>query len=101
MNKEKEPNTAAKGQRIFIDISSIQNKSIGGSKFWLLVLDDATDYCWSIPLKSKDEVSEKMIELIKELKDKHKVQVKTVRCDNAPENKIFENNAKKERLGLH
>jgi len=52
-------------------------------------------------LKSKDEVSEKMIELIKDLKDKHQVQVKNVRCDNAPENKIFETNAKKERLGLY
>ena len=100
LNKEKEPKAQTKGERLFIDTSSIKNKSIGGNKFWLLAVDDATDYCWSIFLKSKDEVGVRMIELIKELKDKYQIQVKRIRCDNAGEHKTFEAEAKKERLGL-
>ena len=30
---------------LFIDISSTKAKSLGGNKFWLLVVDDCTDYC--------------------------------------------------------
>jgi len=79
---------------MFIDISSIQTKSIGGSKYWLLVLDDTTGYCWSLFLKSKDKVSEKIIELVKE---QHQMQVK-IRCDNADENNSVDANSKKKDL---
>jgi len=36
------------GEWLFIDISHPQNKSFGGSQYWLLVVDDVTDYCFSI-----------------------------------------------------
>jgi len=39
-------------------------------------MDDAAHYCWTMLLKSKDELPMKMIELIKELKDMNQVQVK-------------------------
>ncbi len=39
------PRSNIPGERLFIDISSIKSKSLGGSKFWLLVIDDATDFC--------------------------------------------------------
>ena len=35
------------GERLFFDISSIKAESYGGSKFWLLVVDDKTDFAWS------------------------------------------------------
>ena len=35
------------GERSYIDISSIKSKALGGSKFWLLIIDDATDFCWN------------------------------------------------------
>jgi hypothetical protein len=38
----------APGERVNLDISSIRDKSYGGSWFWLLIVDDYTDYCWSI-----------------------------------------------------
>ncbi len=53
-----------------IDISKIDNVSFGGAKIWLMARDDATDYCWTMLLKSKDELPMRMIELIKEGKDK-------------------------------
>ena len=35
------------GERLFFDISRIKAESYGGSKFWLLVVDDKTDFAWS------------------------------------------------------
>jgi hypothetical protein len=35
------------GERIYIDISSTKNVSYGGSKFWLLIQDDYSEYIWS------------------------------------------------------
>ncbi len=43
MTKSKTP-----GERLFINISHPQSHSFGGSQYWLLVIDDATDYCFSI-----------------------------------------------------
>jgi len=66
-----------------------------------MAMDDATDYCCTMLLKSNDELPMRMIELNKELKGKNQVQVKKIRCDNAGENTSFEKLAKAERLGLH
>jgi hypothetical protein len=33
------------GERLYVDISSIKERSIGGAKFWALIVDDYTDYC--------------------------------------------------------
>jgi hypothetical protein len=41
--KESETKSTIPGERIFIDTSSVKTKSFGGSKFWLLVVDDCTD----------------------------------------------------------
>jgi len=46
------------GKKLLIDISSIQARSYGGSKFWLLMMDDASDYCWSEFLKNKSELQD-------------------------------------------
>jgi len=66
---------------LFIDISSTEHKHYGKAKFWLLIVDDATDFCWSFFLKSKSETKQVMIALIKELNDKHKIKVERIRCD--------------------
>ena len=41
------------GERLFFDISSVKDESIGGSKFWLLVVDDCSDMTWSYFLETK------------------------------------------------
>ena len=43
------------GERLCFDISSVKTKSIGGRKYWLLIVDEATDMCWSYFMRSKDE----------------------------------------------
>ena len=43
----KEKRAVEPGGRLFFDISSVKRVSFGGSKFWLLIVDDATDFCFS------------------------------------------------------
>jgi hypothetical protein len=43
--------------RIFMDISSINVKSKGGNKFWLLLQDAFTSCIWSFFLKQKSDVT--------------------------------------------
>jgi hypothetical protein len=68
---------------IFISQNSIQQKSNGGSKFWLLVFDDCTDFCLSAFLKKKSDQVEWLETLIKDLKVTRGVTIKRMRCDNA------------------
>ena len=88
------------GQRIFIDISSPTKKSVGGSKHWLLVLDDCTDMPFSFFLSNKDLLEVNLIPWIKEMKTKHGIVVKIIRCDNAGENNSLQATCESEGLGI-
>jgi hypothetical protein len=48
------------GERLYVDISSIKERSIGGAKFWALIVDDCTVYCWSFVLKNKSDLKIKI-----------------------------------------
>jgi len=100
LSKEKVDRCENKGERLFLDISSTEYTSYGKSKFWLLVMDDATDYCWSFFLKAKSDTAEVMVNFIKRLKDTEGITVKNIHCDNAGENKAFQSHAEQARLGL-
>ena len=67
-----------------MDISSVKYKSYGGGKHLLLVLDDATDVSWSYILKKKSELTENMIQLILDLKNKNNVTTKFIRFFSKP-----------------
>jgi hypothetical protein len=73
------------GERIFIDISSIKSKSYGGTKFWLLVVDDKSDKSWSFFLKNKSDQGDTMLTFLKQMV-KDKTAVSWIRADNAGEN---------------
>jgi len=45
------------GGRVFFDSSPIKNKSAGGSKYWILFVDEATGYKKSYFVKQKSEMS--------------------------------------------
>ena len=77
----------AKGERIYLDISSIKNKSFGGAKYWILLEDEAMHFCWSLFAKEKGELHEKVIPLIKKIQKELDLQIKIICCDNAGENK--------------
>jgi len=53
------------GKRLFIDISSIKSKSLGGSNFLLLIIDDATVFNWSFFFKKKGDLRTAVRELMK------------------------------------
>ena len=36
------------GERLYMDISSMKERSLGGSKFWALIVDDYSDYMGKI-----------------------------------------------------
>ena len=101
LNKETVNRSVEKGNRLFIDISSIKSTSYGGKKFWLLVLDDFSDCSFSFFLKAKSEVSATIRGFLKDLQAKNGIAVKTIRCDNAGENKKLEKDSKADGLGLN
>jgi hypothetical protein len=88
------------GERLFIDISSIQKKSYGGAKFWCLIVDDITDFCWSLFLKKKSDQVEDVVCLLKKIISVYKKNIKFIRCDNAGENKTLEKACYDAKLGI-
>ena len=80
---------------MYIDISSIKKRSYGGSKFWVLIVDDFTKMKWSIFLKNKSELTDKVIPFLKTMHEEVKVIIQSIGCGNAGENKILEDNCKK------
>jgi hypothetical protein len=78
----------------------LKNVSFGGSKFWLLIVDDAKDMCFSFFLKRKSETAQAIVNLIKDLKEKQGIMVKILRCDNAGENMSAAKLCLDERLGI-
>jgi hypothetical protein len=78
------------GERVYLDISSIRDESYGGSCFWVLLVDDYSDYCWSIFLKNKTDLKSKVMTLLTDLKISE-INVKYIRCNYSGENKtLFE-----------
>ena len=78
------------GERLCIDISSVKERSFGGSKFWNLVVDEASDMKWSLFLKQKSDLGQRMISLLLEIHNKDKITIKNIRCDNAGENRSLQ-----------
>jgi hypothetical protein len=56
------------GERVFLDISYAAHKTMGGSKFWLLMLDDATGMAWSRMLKKKSDTTKKVMAFLRRMK---------------------------------
>ena len=65
-----------------------------------MLVDEATKYKKSFFLKRKNEQVQPIIDCIKALKARHKIQVKIIRCDNAGENKVLEESQTRMSWGL-
>jgi hypothetical protein len=55
------------GERLMVDICLLKTPSFGGSKFWIMVLDDCMDMCWSIFVSAKSHLAKQKVLLIKKL----------------------------------
>jgi hypothetical protein len=93
------------GECLMVDISSVNVPSFGGAKFWVMVMDDCTGMCRSFFVAAKSKMLDQVILLIKKLRSeqcfKIKHIVKTVRCDDAGENKMLEQKCIQHQLGIH
>ena len=90
--KKNEDKSKNPGERMYLDISSMRKPSMGGRQHWVMLK--------SFFLKKKNEQVEPIIDWIKALKARHKIQVKVIRCDNAGENKVLEGESDKNELGI-
>ncbi len=59
VNKECKGKSKVPEEGIYFDISSVRDVKFGGAEFWALVVDDYTDYCWSLFLKEKSDLKAK------------------------------------------
>jgi len=82
------------GKWLFIDISHVKSQSFGSLQFWLLAVNDAMDFSFSLFLKSKDQMAKVMILLIQELCNSEGIIMKKIRCNNSRENIAFQARAK-------
>jgi len=99
-NVPDEKKSKTPGEHFFLEISSVKTRSFVGSKFWLLLVDDATGFEFSYFLKKISETAERVVALIKQLKTTMNYQVKFIRYDNAGENLKVEEETEKEGLGV-
>jgi hypothetical protein len=87
VNKDWKGGSQVPGERVYLDISSIKGKSYGGSCFWALVVDDYTDYYWSLFLKAKSDLKGKFLTLLTDLKIAGLDVKFIIQCDDSGENK--------------
>ena len=86
--KETEFRAEKARERIYFNISSIQYKSLGGSKFWLLFVDEYTGFKQNYFLSAKSQMAEKGLKYMIFL-ETNNIIVKTFMCNNARENEKF------------
>jgi hypothetical protein len=70
----------------------VRDVSLGGANFWILIVNSYTDYCWSLFLKEKSK-----------LKDKMKIagiNIKVICCDYSGENKAFQKECNSKALNF-
>ena len=83
--KKKEDTSKNPGERMYLDKSSIRHDSLGGRRHWAVLVDEATRCKHSFFLKKKSDQVDIINSWLKGLRDKYKMQVKFIHCDNAGE----------------
>jgi hypothetical protein len=85
--KENDNIATKKGARLLNDISWIRTATYADNRYWLLVMDEYTNFLWSFFMKTKDETKHYVINLILDLQKDKNITVNFIRCDNSGENK--------------
>jgi hypothetical protein len=86
---------------MFLDISSTKGETFGQSKFWLMALNDSTDYAKSYFLKRKSDTAQMIVSYAIDNEKKFKWVVKYIRCNDAGENRALEKACINAALGIH
>ena len=85
---------------MFIDISSFKHESIGWKRYWLIAVDEFSDYSHSFFLRKMSDQSVMIPIWIRGLKTKYGVIVKNIRLDNSGENGSLQKECEKQNLGI-
>jgi len=85
---------------MYVDLTSSKYTGAGGSKYWCLTVDKATHMKFSMFLKQKSEMKEKLVPFLKELQHTYGVKVEHTRCDNAGENRALQDECIGKDLGI-
>jgi transposase InsO family protein len=85
VKKQTETRSTIPGERMYIDITGPFSTSLGGSKYWVQVVDDATRMGFTYFMKKRDDIRQKLDQLMHQVKTlQHSILI--IRCDNAGEN---------------
>jgi hypothetical protein len=87
------------GEHLYVDISSIKERSICGSKIYALIVDYYTDHCLSFVLKNNSDLKIKIKTSLTYLKIANR-NVRFIRCDNAGENMTMKNDPEVKSFGI-
>ena len=85
---------------MYLDIPSIRHDSLGGRRHWAMLVDEAPRCKHSFFLKKKSDQVAMISSWLKGLRDKYKMQIKFIHCDNAGENKKHEEKCNADGLGI-
>ena len=84
---------------LFLDISFVNHRSIGGNKFWLLIVNDFTHMKWSFFFKAKSDLSTTVLHFLAKLQG-HNYTPQIICLDNAEENLAFQKTVESKGLGI-
>ena len=80
-------NTATKcGGRMFLDVTTVNHPSLGGSRYLAGLTDEFSHKKFPIFLKNKNDLQEMLKETLLQIYSLHGVKVEIIRMDNAGEN---------------
>jgi transposase InsO family protein len=82
--------TLAPFELLHCDIWTSPVLSVSGYKFYLVIVDDFTHYCWTFPLRHKSDVHEHIVQFIAYAHTQFSYPVRCFQADNGTE---FLNNA--------
>jgi hypothetical protein len=87
------------GELIYNDLSSNKERSFGGAKFWALIVDNYTDYCWNFVMKNKSDLKGKIKTLLTDLKVAD-LNVRLIRFDDPGKNLTLKNDPDIKSFGV-
>jgi hypothetical protein len=80
--KENDNIATKKGEPLLVNISCIRAATFVDNGYWLLIMDEYTNYSWSYFMKTKDETIHHVINLILDLQKDNNIKVKFICCNN-------------------
>ena len=72
INKKVTKNNSRIYERFYTDISLVNGSSFGNKKFWIMLIGEKSDMMWSTFLNQKSDLSSRLIDTLKDIKNKFK-----------------------------